>query len=127
MYHTKRIDDEHKGGSHIIYDATGEGTLVIWRKKKAPKGSTRKTNRKLLEWLIGWIDNGYFDKKRTALEIYKKASAESGITFRIGELEKCIKILCGSRSNRMDKEPIDGILMYWRKKESPHYPRVVNP
>lgn len=116
LYHTKRIDDDHKGFSHITYDAAGNGTRIIWRKKKAPKGSTRKTNEKLLELLRGWIDNGYFDKKRTALEIYKKANANSGITFRVSELEKCLKILCGVRSECMDKKFFDGVLMYWRKK-----------
>src|SRR5690606_41288543 len=71
LYHTKRFDDEYKGFSHIIYDARGKGTRIIWRKKKAPKGSTRKTNEKLLDLLKRWTSDGYFDKKRTGLDIYK--------------------------------------------------------
>ena len=115
LYHTKRVNDDHKGFSHIIYDATGNGTRMIWRKKKAPKGSTRKTNEKLLELLRGWVGNGYFDKKRTALEICKKVSTDGEVDFRISELEKCLKILCGVRFDCMNKKSFDGVLMYWRK------------
>ncbi|MEC3879760.1 hypothetical protein [Parapedobacter sp. 10938] len=115
LYHTKRIDDEYKGFSHIIYDAAGKGTRIIWQKKKAPKGSTRKTNEKLLDVLKRWIDDGYFDKKRTALEIYKKLLAARDIRFRISELEKCLKILGGSRHAIIAKKPLDGVLMYWKR------------
>lgn len=115
LYHTKRIDDDHKGFSHIIYDATGNGTRIISQKKKAPKGSTRKTNEQLLELLRGWVCNGYFDRKRTALEIYKKVSADSEVDFQISELEKCLKKLCGSKLDILQKKSFDGLLRYWKK------------
>jgi len=113
LYHTQRIDDDYKGFSHITYASTGEGTRIIWKKKKAPKGSTRKTNDKLLNLLKQWAGSGYFAKKRTGLEIYKEIGTESEITFRVSELEKCLKTLCGSKYALLQKKSIDGILRYW--------------
>jgi len=115
LYHTKRIDDEYKGFSHIIYDATGEGTRVIWRKKKAPKGSTRKTNEKLLDLLKRWTSDGYFDKKRTGLDIYKALISTKETNFRINELEKCLKVLAGTQHAIICKKPLRGVLMYWKR------------
>lgn len=60
----------YKGFSHITYSDQGEGTRILWRKQKAPKGSTRRTNRELLALLKHWIDEGYFEQKRAAREIY---------------------------------------------------------
>jgi len=118
LYHTKLIDDEYKGFSHITYAAaTDEGTRIIWKKKKAPKGSFRKTNEELLGLLTQWTRSGYFDEKRTSLEIYKKIITDGEITFRISELEKCLKILCSNRTSLLQKKSIDGILMYWKRLE----------
>ena len=36
--------------------------------------------------------------------------------FRIDELEKCLKVLCGSRLQALEKESIDGLLRYWKRK-----------
>lgn len=116
LHHTKRIDEDgYKGFSHIVYSATGTGTRVIWKKKNAPVGSTRKTNKKLLDLLITWIDEGYFDQKRTALELYNRLNAENEINFRPSELEKCIKILASKSQQRLEKRSIDGVLTYWKK------------
>ena len=125
LYHTKRIDDDpkhvdnaYKGFSHIIYDATGKGTRIIWRKKKAAKGSFRKTNDTLLKLLTDWINDGYFDTQQTALEIYKKARGNSRAgAFRVDELEKCLKALCGSRFQVLEKKPVEGLLRYWKRKK----------
>lgn len=117
LYHTKAIDkDDYKGFSHIIYPEKGEGTRIIWKKKKAPKGSTRKTNKQLLELLKTWIEQDYFDRKISALEIFKRFKAELSIKFRVSDIEKCIKILCGSRQALLQKESIDGVLRYWKEK-----------
>jgi hypothetical protein len=115
LYHAKQIDDDYKGFSHITYAPTGEGTRIIWKKKKAPKGSTRKTNESLLDLLKLLVKNGYFDEKRNGLEIYKKIKADSEIPFRVSELEKCLKIIGGSKYNIICKKPVDGILRYWKK------------
>lgn len=115
LHHTKRIDDDYKGFSHITYAPTGEGTCIIWKKKKAPKGSTRKTNETLFGLLTSWIADGYFDLQRDGLEIYDGINTDTGITFRISELEKCLKVLCGSEVMLLKKEPVDGILKYWRR------------
>ncbi|TJZ53592.1 hypothetical protein FAZ15_16275 [Sphingobacterium olei] len=116
LYHTGGIPDEgYKGFSLIVYSPSGEGTRIIWKKKNAPKGSTRKTNRYLLDLLKLWIIEGYFDQKRDALEIYKKLNAERDAVFQISELEKCIKILCSIRHELLEKESIDGVLKYWKK------------
>lgn len=119
LYHTKAIDDaSYKGFSHIIYSDQGEGTRIIWRKKKAAKGSTRKTNQELLVLLKRWIDEGYFEQKRTALEIYKRLNTEFTIVFQVGELEKCLKILCGTRHALLQKKSFDGMLRYWKEGNS---------
>jgi len=68
-----------------------------------------------LELLRGWVANGYFDKKRTALEICKKLSIDSEVDFRISELEKCLKKLCGSKLDILQKKSSDGFLRYWKK------------
>lgn len=112
LYHTKAIDDEdYKGFSHITYASNGNVTRVIWKKRKASKRSMRKTNRALLDLLKQWIADSYFDQKRDALEIYKKLTSETVFTF--SELEKCLKILCRSRSPALQKKSIDGVLKYW--------------
>lgn len=117
LHHTKTInEDGYKGFSHIIYSEKGEGTRIIWKKKNAPKGTTRKTNKPLLEVLEVWIKEGYFDKQISAIEIFKRLKAESTIKFRVSDIEKCIKILCGSRQDLLKKDSIDGVLKYWRKK-----------
>ncbi|TYR36326.1 hypothetical protein FXV77_10485 [Sphingobacterium phlebotomi] len=119
LYHTKAIDDaSYKGFSHIIYSYQGEGTRVLWRKQKAPKGSTRSTNLELLALLKRWIDEGYFEQKRAALEIYKKLDSESSLVFQISEIEKCMKILCGTRHALLQKKSIDGVLRYWKEDNS---------
>lgn len=116
LHHTKKInEDDYKGFSHIIYSENGRGTRIIWKKKQAPQGSTRKTNEPLLALLKQWVIDGYFDQKRNALEIYKRLNAEVSIKYRISELEKCFKILCGTRHQHLQKESIDGILMYWKR------------
>lgn len=116
LYHTKAIDDTtHKGFSHIIYSDQGEGTRIIWKKLKAPKGSTRKTKQELLAYLQTWINNGYFDQKQDALEIYKRLHTEFALIFKISELEKCIKTLCSTRHALLQKKSIDGILRYWNR------------
>ena len=112
LHHTKKInEDGYKGFSHIIYSEDGDGTRVIWKKKQAPKGTTRKTNESLLAMLKQWVADGYFDQNQNALEIYKKLNAEN-VEFRISELEKCLKILCGTGQQLLQKESIDGLLMY---------------
>lgn len=119
LYHTKAMDDEiYKGFSHIIYSDQGEGTRIIWRKKKAAKGSTRKTNQELLVLLKRWIEEGYFEQKRGALEIYKRFNTEFAVVFQVNELEKCMKILCGARHALLQKESIDGVLRYWMEGKS---------
>ena len=113
LYHTKAIDEDgYKGFSHIIYSEKGEGTRIIWKKKNAPKGSTRKTNKSLLELLKFWIEQGYFDQQVTGLEIFKRLKSESAIGFRVSDIEKCLKILCGSRQALLQKNSIDGVLRY---------------
>ncbi|MDR6735730.1 hypothetical protein J2X77_002601 [Sphingobacterium sp. 2149] len=88
LHHTKAIDEDgYKGFSHIIYSEKGEGTRIIWKKKNAPKGSTRKTNRPLLELLKTWIEQSYFDRQVNALEIFKRLKAESSIKFRVSDIE----------------------------------------
>lgn len=115
LYHTKAIDEDgYKGFSHIKYSKKGGGTRIIWKKKNAPKGSTRKTNKPLLELLKFWIEQGYFDQQVSGLEIFKRLKAESTITFRVSDIEKCMKILCGSRQALLQKDSIDGVLRYWR-------------
>lgn len=117
LFHTKAIDEDgYKGFSHITYSEKGEGTRIIWKKKNAPKGSTRKTNKPLLELLKFWIEQGYFDKKVSGLEIFKRLKSESAIGFRVSDIEKCMKILCGSRQALLQKDSIDGVLRYWRKQ-----------
>lgn len=119
LYQTKAIDNAtYKGFSHIIYSDQGEGTRIIWRKQKAPKGSTRKTNLELLALLKIWIDEGYFEQKRAALEIYKILNTAFTIVFQISELEKCMKILCGTRRALLQKESTDGVLRYWERSIS---------
>jgi len=118
LYHTKAIDEDgYKGFSHIIYSEKGEGTRIIWKKKNAPKGSTRKTNKPLLELLKVWIEQGYFDRQVSALEIFNNLKAESSIKFRVSDIEKCLKILCSSLQGVLQKKSIDGVLRYLRKKE----------
>ncbi|WP_164111813.1 MULTISPECIES: hypothetical protein [Sphingobacterium] len=113
LHHTKEInEDGYKGFSHIIYNENGEGTRVIWKKKQAPKGTTRKTNQSLLAMLKQWVADGYFNRNQNALEIYKKLKAEN-VAFPISELEKCLKVLCGTGQQLLEKESIDGLLMYW--------------
>lgn len=117
LHHCKKIDkDDYKGFSHIIYNEDGEGTRIIWKKKQAPKGSTRKTNQALLTVLKQWVSEGYFDQNQDALEIYKKLSTESAIEYSISELEKCLKTLCSTRHQILRKESIDGVLMYCAHK-----------
>lgn len=117
LYHTKAIDEDgYKGFSHIKYSKKGEGTRIIWKKKNAVKGSTRKTNKPLLELLKFWIEKGYFDQQVSALEIFKRLKVESTITFRVSDIEKCIKILCGSRQALLHKDSIDGVLRYWKSE-----------
>ncbi|WP_164108685.1 MULTISPECIES: hypothetical protein [Sphingobacterium] len=58
-----------------------------------------------------WIADSYFDQNQNALEIYKKLKAEN-LEFRISELEKCLKVLCGTGQQLLQKESIDGVLMY---------------
>jgi hypothetical protein len=116
LYHTTAINENgYKGFSHIIYSEKGEGTRIIWKKKNAPKGSTRKTHKPLLELLKTWIEQGYFDQKISSIEIFTKVKAESSIKIRVSDIEKCIKILCGSRETLLQKDSIDGVLRYWRK------------
>ncbi|MBE8719341.1 hypothetical protein [Sphingobacterium pedocola] len=116
LYHTGGIPDHgYKGFSHIVYFPSGEGIRIIWKKKNAPKGSTRKTNKGLLDLLKRWIEKKFFNKKRDGLEIYKKIKTESNISFTVSELEKCLKILCSSRHKLLEKDSIDGILKYWRE------------
>lgn len=117
LYHTKRFDNEYKGFSHIIYDDAGKGTRIIWQKKNPPKGSTRKTNEKLLDLLKEWVNDGYFDKKRTSLDIYKLLIASKNISFRISDLEKCLMILGGKRHAALCKKTSSGVLMYWKRTE----------
>ncbi|NPE48516.1 hypothetical protein [Sphingobacterium prati] len=117
LYHTKAIDEDgYKGFSHIIYPEKGEGTRIIWKKNNAPKGSTRKTNKPLLELLKTWIEQSYFDRQVNALEIFKRLKAESSIKFRVSDIEKCMKILCGSRQALLQKDSIDGVLRYWKEE-----------
>lgn len=117
LYHTKAIDeDDYKGFSHIIYSEKGEGTRIIWKKKNAPKGSTRKTNKPLLELLKVWIEQGYFDRQVSALEIFNNLKAESSIKFRVSDIEKCMKILCGSRQALLQKDSTAGVLRYWKEE-----------
>lgn len=116
LFHTKAIDDtEYKGFSHIIYSPDGKGTRIIWKKRKVPKGSMRKTNRGLLELLKRWIADGYFDDRRDALEIFKKLKEGTAFPFAISELEKCLKTLCGKRSLLLQRKSVDGILNYWKQ------------
>jgi len=116
LYHTKAIDeDDYKGFSHITYSEKGEGTRIIWKKKNAPKGSTRKTNKPLLELIKFWIEQGYFDQQVSGLEIFKRLKSELAIGFRVSDIEKCMKILCGSRQALLQKDSIDGVLRYWRE------------
>lgn len=113
LHHCKKIDiDEYKGFSHIIYNENGQGTRIIWKKKQAPKGTTRKTNEALLTELKKWVSEGYFDQKQYALEIYKKLNTETTVQYRISDLEKCLKILSGTRQQVLQKESKDGVLMY---------------
>lgn len=117
LYHTKAInEDDYKGFSHIIYSEKGEGTRIIWKKKNAPKGSTRKTNKPLLELLKVWIEQGYFDRQVSALEIFNNLKAESSIKFRVSDIEKCMKILCGSRQALLQKDSTAGVLRYWKEE-----------
>lgn len=102
--------------SHIIYSEKGEGTRTIWKRKNARKGSTRKTDRPLLELLKTWIEQSYFDRQVNALEIFKRLKAESSIKFRVSDIEKCMKILCGSRQALLQKDSIDGVLRYWKEE-----------
>src|SRR5690606_42064735 len=109
---------EDTGLSNITSSAArDQGTRIIWKKKNAPKCSFRKTNEELLGLLTQWTRSGYFDEKRTSLEIYKKIITDGEITFRISELEKCLKILCSNRTSLLQKKSIDGILMYWKRLE----------
>ena len=96
-----------------------KSTRIIWKKKQARKGSTRKTNAALLASLKQWVADGYFNQNQNALEIYKKLKATENVEFRINELEKCLKILCGTGQQPLQKESIDGVLMY-RKMGSTH-------
>lgn len=117
LYHTKAInEDDYKGFSHIIYSEKGAGTRIIWKKKNAPKGSTRKTNKPLLELLKVWIEQGYFDRQVSALEIFNNLKAESSIKFRVSDIEKCMKILCGSRQALLQKDSTAGVLRYWKEE-----------
>ncbi|MCY4779366.1 hypothetical protein ORI89_06875 [Sphingobacterium sp. UT-1RO-CII-1] len=114
LHYTKKIKEEgYKGFSHIIYDMNGDGTRIIWKKKQAPKGTTRKTNEPLLALLKQWIADGYFDQKQNALEIYKKLKAEN-VELHISELEKCLKILCRANQQLLEKDAVDGVLKYWK-------------
>jgi len=119
LYHTKAVDDaDYKGFSHIVYSDQGDCTRIIWKKPKAPKGSTRRTNQQLFALLKTWIDEGYFGQERNALEIYKRLYTEFTIVFQVSELEKCMKILCGSRHALLQKKSVDGVLRYWRTRKS---------
>lgn len=119
LYHTQEIDEDgYQGFSHIVYSETGQGTRIIWKKKNAPKGSTRKTNKPVLEILKGWIEQSYFDQKRDALDIFKKLKTQSSIKFRVSDIEKCMKILCGSRLSLLQKDSIGGVLRYWKMENS---------
>ncbi|WP_146191109.1 DUF2797 domain-containing protein [Sphingobacterium athyrii] len=125
LYHTKNIDEDgYKGFSHIVYSPNGDGTRIIWKKKNAPKGSTRKTNKAILALLKNWIDQGYFEQKRDALEIFKKIKAQGMFKFRISDIEKCMKILCGSRQALLQKDSVDGVLRYWRNEILEKMPEI---
>ncbi|TJZ53594.1 hypothetical protein FAZ15_16295 [Sphingobacterium olei] len=109
LYHTGGIPDEgYKGFSHIVYSPSGEGTRIIWKKKNAPKGSTRKTNKALLDLLKRWIIEGYFDQKRDALEIYKKLNAERDAMFQISELENASRYCAASAMKCLKRNPLTG-------------------
>lgn len=113
LHHAAQFNDkEFKGYTHIIYDANGNGTRVIWKKKIAPKGSSRKTNMPLMKFLKTWIAQGYFNEERDALQIYNKLKAECDIPHSISDIEKCIKVLCGTKAPILKKEIKKGILKY---------------
>lgn len=125
LFHTQKIGtDEEIGFSHIIYDSNGKGTRIIWTKKKNQKGSFRKTNKRLLNLLEEWIDNGFFDLPIPSIDIWKKLKSESQFEFSISDLEKCIKILSSKSKNLLTKETIDGIIYYW--KSHPQTSIIVN-
>lgn len=116
LHHTKEIDDdEFKGFSHIVYSSEGKGTRVIWKKGIAAKGSFRKTNDALLDVLIQWVNEGFFDQQKTALDCYKRAHTLPDLEFTISDLEKCIKVLCSKPAQSLQKKSIDGVLRYWRR------------
>lgn len=115
LHYTKDIDDdEYKGFSHIIYSPEGKGTRIIWKKPKAEKGSFRKNNNALLALLTQWVEEGFFDQKKTALECYKELRRLPDLEFTISDLEKCIKVLYSKPMLLLQKKSIDGILRYWR-------------
>lgn len=113
LFHSQKIEtDEEVNFSHIIYDSKGKGTRVIWTKKKNQKGSFRKTNKRLLNLLEEWIDNGVFDLPIPSIDIWNKLISESQFEFSISDLEKCIKILSTKPNNILTKKTIDGIINY---------------
>lgn len=115
LFHSQKIDtDEEIGFSHIIYDSNGKGTRIIWTKKKNLKGSFRKTNNDLLDFLKQWVEKGVLDLPSSSIDIWKKLISEAQFTFSISDLEKCIKILSSKSKNLLTKENIDGIIYYWK-------------
>jgi len=111
LFHTQKIGtDEEIGFSHIIYDSNGKGTRIIWTKKKNQKGSFRKTNKDLLDFLKKWLDEGILDLPTPSIDICKKLKSEAQFTFSISDVEKCTKILYSKSKNLLTKDTIDWII-----------------
>ncbi len=112
LYGTGKVkDDNYKAFKHTI-NIDGEYRQIIYRKKKKDEGTFRKNNIPLLSLIERWIDEGYFAIGQDALQINKRAKQEVSFTYTVSDLEKCLKVLSGTKKARLIREMVDGVYKY---------------
>lgn len=99
IHSSKKVSTVKLTYKHYVVFADGTRSENITWTKKFVKGVRKKLNLELHGAVLKLLNNGYFDQRRSALELFIKLRSEA-LIFKAAELQKSLAVLMNKKRNQ---------------------------